>query len=160
MAKITPVYYDPSIPLPEMSKEDLKACAAFWAQVLAHPDVRLMKPEAAIPANVIFEHPKYVSAWSAYKIVYYVDWSRGNPDFTEESRGVLTVVQRIFRWSYNVVRRLLGKPEDKGFNLNMVKKVIIKLIGEKYHPDLVHEENAVNLWMDRKPDAVFGASPV
>lgn len=160
MARIIPVYYDPDIQVPNLSKQDLKEHAASWALVLAHPNVRLMKKESAIPDNVIFEHPRYVNAWSVYKVVYYIDWSRGNRDFTEESRGKPNFVQWFIRWIPNVIRRILGKPEETGIDLNKVKKIIIKLIGEKYHPDLVTEENGLNVWMDRKPDAVFGASPV
>src|SRR5258708_487197 len=129
MARVIEVIYDKGIVVPELSEKDLETRAAFWAETLSKPEIGLMKPTATAD-DVILEHPERRRAHSLFQVVYYLVWSRSNPDFTEDSRTA---------------------------DLSKVKRDVLRLAGKEFHPELTSLIYGINLWMDRLPDAAFAA---
>lgn len=153
MARTKDIFYNDRIELLVLSDEELLDKARFWAQLLGSPldlldpesflakvfrwlkikspKIRLMKPEAATTEeSVICEAAVFVHAASAYDIVIYLVWSRGNSDFTWWSRFI---------------------------PLSWVKDLILREVVKKYYSYPRFKGCQIGLWMDRLNEATFAS---
>lgn len=143
---ITKVFW-PKIQIPSLDQEGLNAYSLAWQQVLAHKNVRLLKPKVVGGTDVlIVEHPISVPASSAYGVVVFVSWSKFNPDFTDESRTMFTK---------GTDEEIIA--EIKAFQAR-VQPVIAELITPTYFPALVGIKYGFNAWPERKDISTFIAA--
>ncbi len=135
MGRIITLVYNLNIQIPQLTDTELNDYGLAWQQVLAHPDVGLLKPEAVGGRDVlIVEAPLYRRASSAYAVVAYLYWSKFNSDFARESRTIFTgeIEEEI-------------EEKIKAFQ-HRARPIIALFITPTYFPDLVGAEYGVNLW--------------
>jgi len=124
MGLVKTFVYWPLVQVPEFDSDGLEAYSLAWREVLAHPEVRLLR---SIGDDVlIVEYPVRIKAVSAYGVVIPIVWSEENPDFTDESRSVLLSEMKA-----------------------RIRPFVADLVVPQYFPQLVGVKNGVNVWLQR-----------
>ena len=136
-----------SVQMPHMDETGLDAYSHAWREVLAHPDVGLLKSKVVEGKDVLIaEDPIHVAASSAYAVVAYLTWSKFNSDFTEESR---TMFQG--KSDAEILEKI------KSFQ-HRTRPIIALYITKPFFPELFGIEYGVNLWPMQQANSTFVAA--
>ena len=144
---ITKIYW-PDVAVPQFRDEkERNAYSRAWREVLAHPDVGLLRPDVVEGTDVLIsEGPIRVPASSAYAVVAYLTWSKFNGDFTRKSREMFT-----------------GETEEEimekiGVFQRRIRPMIALHITQTYFPNLSGVKYGVNLWPMQQAYSTFVAA--
>ena len=89
---VTEVYW-PNVQVPQLDLEGLEAYSLAWRRVLAHPDVRLLKPRVVKDTDVVIAKlPTPVVASSKYAVCAFLTYSWLNGDFLPEFRKIFLTI--------------------------------------------------------------------